>query len=162
MTSSSYPTRRTQRLEGYDYAQAGAYFVTLSLQERHPLLGRLERDTVHLSPPGMMMSGEWEALPERCPDVAVDVGIVMPDHVHGILVIGDGSLSLPEVVRTFKSRTTWLYSHGVKEQGWPRYHGVLWQRGYFDRVVRDEVELQRFREYIVTNPLRSFLRQQAR
>jgi putative transposase len=160
MTSSSYPTRHSLRLQGYDYAQVGAYFVTVCIQHRLPLLGQLHDDAVHRSAAGTMLAHEWEALPDTHAGIEIDTVIVMPDHLHGILVLDAGSPSLSEVMRRFKSRTTWLYARGVNDEGWPRYQGSLWQSGYVDRVVRDEDELNRIRDYIVTNPRRAYLRRQ--
>jgi REP element-mobilizing transposase RayT len=65
-------------------------------------------------------------------------------------------LSLPDVVHRFKTLTTYRYGEGVKTKGWPRYRERLWQRNYYERVVRNEAELAKFRSYIEVNPARWF------
>ena len=105
----------------------------------------------------------------------------MPNHVHGIIVLGgvasnglpeeppspsptigiqspresNGSTaSLPEVVHRFKSITTKQYAEGTKKFGWPQFAGRLWQRNYYEHIIRDEDEWNRAREYIMNNPIR--------
>jgi REP element-mobilizing transposase RayT len=179
-----HPSRRRQRrsirLRGYDYARAGAYFVTVCVQDRECLLGQIVEDEMRLSEAGQMVQSVWDELPERYPGVDVDQFVVMPNHVHGIMVLtgivgapprgcpddamGDnwdgqargpaptGGLSLPDVVHRFKSFTTAQYRHGVKNQGWTPFPGRLWQRNYYEHVVRNDDELGRIRQYIADNP----------
>lgn len=115
-----------------------------------------------------MVVSEWEALVERFPHVDLDAFVAMPNHIHGILLLKDFELSadqikaradrsfpgMGDIVGAFKSRTTVLYARGVRDNGWPAFHGRLWQRNYFEHIIRDEVSLQKLREYIVNNPLR--------
>ena len=107
---------------------------------------------------GQMVRAVWDAIPERYESVAVDEFIVMPEHLHGIITLpgagGPSSLSLPQVVQRFKSLTTTRYREAVSSSGWPPYRGSLWQRNYYEHVVRDEAELNRIRQYIRENPLR--------
>jgi REP element-mobilizing transposase RayT len=162
-----YPTRRSTRLRGYDYAQAGAYFVTLCVAGRLSLLGQVTAGEIHLSPAGTMVAEVWSGLDRHYP-VGVDAFVVMPTHVHGILVLGedcdgDGlrhgstapapSLSLSTLVQRFKTFTQHEYGRGVASQGWPRYSGRLWQQRFYDHVVRSERDLAAIREYIANNPL---------
>jgi REP element-mobilizing transposase RayT len=113
---------------------------------------------MHESPPGQMIRTVSEAIPERYEGVGVDDFVVMPDHNHGIIILtgagGPSSLSLPQVVQRFKSLTTTRYRDGMMSSGWPPYHGSLWQRNYFEHVVRDEAELNRIQQYIRENALR--------
>jgi REP element-mobilizing transposase RayT len=105
-----------------------------------------------------MIHAIWEAIPEHYAGVEVDEFVVMPDHLHGIIILtGTGSsslLSLPQVVQRFKSLTTTRYRQAVASSGWPPYHGSHWQRNYCEHVVRDEAELNRIRQYIRENAAR--------
>ena len=87
---TSYPSRRTPRLRDYDYSQAGAYSLTLCTELRLPLLGQITNGEMHLSAAGTMVATVWSTLDQYYP-VGVDAFVVMPNHVHGILVLGEGA-----------------------------------------------------------------------
>lgn len=179
--------RRSVRLKGYDYSQAGAYFITICAQDRACLFGDVVDGEMRLNEAGRMVLDEWHALPNRFPNVDLDAFFVMPNHVHRIIVIthadsvgaglvGAGLVPAPvpmatphgatqngattrfaptvgDVVKAFKSTTTVLYIRGVKQSGWPSFHGRVWQRNYYEHIIRDEESLNRIREYIHNNPL---------
>jgi REP element-mobilizing transposase RayT len=141
--------RKRLRLPGFDYARPGTTFVTICVEPRRPLLGRVAHGTVVLSPIGEIVQRQLDALDARFATVELDSAIVMPDHLHALVVVRDTSgPSISDVVRVFKS----LAARAVYEQrgGWV----PLWQRSFHDHVVRDEDDLGRCREYIVTNPAR--------
>ena len=163
--------RRSIRLRGYDYAQAGAYFVTICTQNRECMFGDVVEGQIALADPGRMVESAWRDLPEHYPGVALDEFVVMPNHLHGIIIlVGAGpracpdkprqpqgvapTLSLPDVVHRFKSLTTARYRREVRECGWQPFADRLWQRNYYEHVVRDAGELDRVRQYIAENPLR--------
>ena len=150
--------RTNLRLPGYEYQQPGAYFITVCLLDRLPLLGEIVDGTMRESPAGQMVRAVWDAIPDHYQGVEVDEFIAMPDHLHGIIILagagGPSSLSLSQVVQRFKSLTTTRYREAVVSSGWPPYHGSLWQRNYYEHVVRNEFELNRIRQYIRENPLR--------
>ena len=79
--------RRSIRLKGYDYSQAGAYYITVCVQDRACLFGEVGGDVMHLNDAGRMVLAEWDALPARFPAVELDAFVVMPNHVHGIFVM---------------------------------------------------------------------------
>ena len=81
--------RRSIRLPGYDYAQVGAYFVTICAQQRLCLFGDIVDDEVRLNESGQMIERWWVGLPTKFPNVALDQSVVMPNHVHGIIIIVD-------------------------------------------------------------------------
>ena len=255
--------RKSVRLRGYDYSQAGAYFVTIVTQGRECLFGDVVGDTMQLNGAGRLARAAWEGLPRRFPGIGLDVFVVMPNHVHGIIVIdesvgaslvgaqdgddagmsergratmgiggmerattrvaptgsgdaacegadvfdesvgaslvgaqggddagmsergraatGDGGMerattriaptgcgddigererattrvapTLGDVVGAYKSIVTVEYARGVRANGWRRFRGRLWQRNYYEHVIRDEREFHLAREYIVNNPL---------
>jgi putative transposase len=172
--------RRSIRLPGYDYTRAGAYFVTVCVADRLCLLGEVVEEGVALSPAGQMVADRWRALPERFDLVEVDEFVVMPNHLHGILVLQDpvvgaglvpalpeirrnamgaraptrGAPTLGDAVGAFKSLTTVNYSRGVRGYGWRPFERRLWQRGYWERVLRNGRKLDFARRYIRENPLR--------
>lgn len=163
--------RRSIRLQGYDYARNGAYFVTVCAQGRECLFGEIVDGEMYLNDAGRMVAKWWMELPERFPDVVLDEYVVMPNHFHGILVFVGAALrgrpdaeteghphrgapTLGDVVDWFKTMTTNAYIRGVKMSDWPPFAGRLWQRNYYERVIRDEKELDAVREYIANNPKR--------
>jgi putative transposase len=161
----SFWRRKSSRLSGYDYSQEGAYFVTVCVQGRQDLLGTIIDATTRLSPAGHMIGKWWSELERKFPSVKIDpYHVVMPNHFHGILfnsaTIASGAKGghagppLQKIVQWFKTMTTNEYIHGVKEHGWPSFKGNLWQRSFYDHVIRDEASLNRIREYIANNPLR--------
>ena len=79
--------RRSIRLKGYDYTRAGAYFVTICTQDRACLFGNVYEGAMHWNAAGNMIQDEWDALPDRFPTLDLDTCIVMPNHLHGILVL---------------------------------------------------------------------------
>ena len=281
--------RRSIRLKGYDYSQAGAYFITICTQDRACLFGKVVNGEMRLNDAGRMVLAEWNRLPERFPHLVLDAFVVMPNHVHGIVVItnpatddtattaptivGTGLVPVPnagtmgavpdagtmgaapdtgamgaapdagtmgaapnagamgaapdagmmgavpnagtmgaapnagalgaapnagtmgaapdagamgaapdagmmcavpddgattrvaptvgdivaptvgDIVGAFKSRVTVEYIRGVKTSGWPPFRGRLWQRNYYEHIIRNERALERIRDYILTNPL---------
>jgi putative transposase len=163
-------TRRSFRLSGYDYAQAGVYFVTICTQDRACLFGDIAADHMHLNDIGQMVAETWAAIPARFPDIEIDEFVVMPNHIHGIVVLqevaaatGSGAQSkidarssptLGEIVAAFKSGVTVEYIRGVKSRGWPRFRERLWQRNYYEHVLRNEASLSRVRRYMDENPAR--------
>jgi len=150
--------RRSIRLQGYDYSRAGAYFITICTQNRECLFGDIVDGKMVLNPAGDMIQTVWDEIPFHYPGIEIDEFAVMPNHVHGIIVIvaptgNTGSLSLGDIMHRFKTMTTKRYADGVKQSGWRRFSGKLWQRNYWEHIVRNDMELGRIREYICTNPI---------
>ena len=151
--------RRSIRLKGYDYAQSGAYFVTIVTQGRIPLFGEIMDGEMLFNVTGQSIADAWEWLATRYPHVALDGYVVMPNHLHGIVVIADtgrgGSRTAPtgrkplgRLVAAFKTVTTKQLN---LVQGTPGQ--LLWQRNFYERVIRNEDEMDRVREYIIDNPM---------
>jgi REP element-mobilizing transposase RayT len=191
--------RRSIRLQGYDYSQIGAYFVTICAHHWVCLFGDIVDGEMRLSDAGRVVEATWEGLPSQYPGVALDVFVIMPNHFHGIMVIDcipnrssvgaqfiapsppriaspadedainrapttgalidEGAInrapttdmlnrspSLGEIVRGFKARTTRILHRDL---------GILhvWQRNYYEHVIRDDASLSRIREYITNNPV---------
>jgi len=150
--SAKMSARKNPRLPGYDYSQAGAYFVTICTKNRKWFLGEIRKGVMRPSKAGKMVLSVWQKLPDRFPNMSIDEHIVMPNHLHGVVIIGDNqddasAASLGAMVRAFKALTaSKIRSDGEADFGW--------QRNYFEHVVREERSSNRIREYIQTNPLR--------
>jgi putative transposase len=158
------------RLEGFDYTQPGAYFLSICTERNERLFGSVMNGHVILSEAGVIAQQEWTRTAEVRDNVKLDAFVIMPNHIHGILLLADtvaGTAgtqrraptresfarpvpwSIPTVVRMFKASVT----HRVR-QALGRPDMTVWQRGYYERVVRGDNDLQRAREYILNNPLR--------
>ena len=244
--------RRSLRLQAYDYAQTGAYFVSITVQQRLCLFGEISDERMCLNEAGRMVSRIWEKLPQRFPKIQTDAFVVMPNHLHGIILIdwspptdsttapaanqGAGTpvgaprvgaqppdpaatgqspvgaplvgareqdavaacqppveaplvgareqdavaacqppegaplvgargqdaadsttptrVRLGDVIGAYKSLTTVNYIRGVKARNWQPFPKRLWQRNYYEHVVRSDESLLKIREYILYNPSR--------
>jgi len=145
------------------------------MQGRECLFGDVVDDEMRMNDAGRMVESVWNELPGRYPGVTVEAYVVMPNHFHGIVVLvnepvgagpracpdfwaeghpqgGAPTLSLFDVVHRFKSLTTARYRHGVKQADWPPFPDRLWQRNYYERVIRNEQEWQQAGQYIIDNP----------
>jgi len=162
----SLPQRKRLRLKDYDYSSEGFYFVTVCAQDRQCLFGEIvgagpcAGPKMALNDIGSMVASVWQEIPDHYPGVQIDEFVMMPNHIHGIIMlIADGrprgdapTLGLSDVIHRFKSLTTARYRHGVKQHNWQLFPGKLWQRGYHERIIRDDDELNRTRQYITDNP----------
>jgi|GEM_PF-899802 len=146
---------RSIRLKGYDYKQAGAYFVTICTQDRVCLFGDVVDGQMRLNREGRVVETVWHEIPNHYPHVQLEAFVVMPNHVHGIIVIvGAGFKPAPttkhglsEIVRAFKT----FSSRRINEMRNTR--GVaVWQRNFYEHIIRNEGSLHRIREYIQNNP----------
>jgi REP element-mobilizing transposase RayT len=150
--------RRSIRLRGYDYTKTGAYFVTLVAQDRECLFGEVRNGEMHLSPAGRMIVRTWCEIPQHYPCVRTESFVLMPNHLHGVIILrpddSDNPLSLGNVIQRFKTLTTRRYIDGVYNEGWEPFNKRLWQRNYYERIIRNEAEWHAIRQYIANNPYR--------
>jgi len=155
--------RRSIRLKDYDYSNAGAYFVTICAHKRRCLFGEMIKGDVKLNQYGRLVEFEWGETAELRDNVALDASVIMPNHVHGIVFItGRGvlqyaptksqfrspSLTIGAIIRGFKSAATKRINETRHMPGAP-----VWQRNYYEHIIRDEKKLKKTREYIINNPL---------
>jgi putative transposase len=134
-----YPTRKRQRLRDFDYSSPGFYFVTICTAGRAVrLVGAVET----------LIRDEMLALSVRFPGAILDEHVVMTDHVHLILQLNGATVPLPRIIQAFKSLTTIASARMLRMSGLR-----IWQRGYYDRVIRSDEELLALRQYIRNNPL---------
>lgn len=180
------PQRRSIRLRDYDYREAGAYFVTICTQDRSNVFGTIIDGAVRLNPIGDIVGTYWESLPSHFPSIELDAWVVMPNHLHGIVVlsepnctatlplrraVGTQSGSLGAIIQNFKSVTsrrikaaarcaaeTSADLRGVLAAGsvadYSHQRSTIWQRNYYEHIIRSEADLDRIREYIADNPAR--------
>ena len=208
--------RRSIRLKGYDYTQAGLYFITICCHRRgNPSwlpLGKIENGVMILNDAGRMVETEWMHLKSRFPNIELHEYVIMPNHFHGILEIVGATLvvaqnntaigvspmniqnndtenenhlenknhtendnhaendndtenikgrpqgpaptvkTIGDMMDAFKSITTVEYIRGVKTLGWQPFDGKLWQRNYYEHIIRNEQSYQTISEYIINNP----------
>jgi len=204
--------RRSIRLKGYDYSQAGAYFITLCTHNREHLFGEVVSGNMILNEYGKVASNEWAKTPEIRPHVALDVFVIMPNHMHGIIIInGRGESHSPHNVDPpytanigeshsphninppYTANTGELHSPGLdlpgntnqsdpankgecdspprspsntigamvrgyksavtKQINLLRPGGIIWQRNYYEHIIRNEQAYQTISGYIINNPL---------
>jgi REP element-mobilizing transposase RayT len=163
--------RRSIRLHDFDYASSAAYFVTICAQGREFLFGTVVDGEMIENDAGRMVGRWWNELANKFSAVEPDTFVLMPDHCHGIIFLVGADLCvrpdllenksgahtgapLPTIIQWFKTMSTNEYINNVATSRWPPFPGRLWQRNYFERVIRNDVELDKFRDYILTNPAR--------
>lgn len=147
--------RRSIRLKEYDYSAIGAYFVTICAFQRECLFGDVVNGEMRLNECGMIIQDTWDDLPKHYSHVELDQFVIMPNHVHGIVVLNPVTETsskrhgFPEIVRAFKSFSAKHINQLRDNPGCP-----VWQRNYFERVMRNDTDLSKAREYIVNNPIK--------
>ena len=157
--------RRSVRLREFDYSSVGGYFVTTCVQNRECLFGDVLDGVMVLNDAGRLVESVWEGLIERFSSIKLDAFVVMPNHVHFIVNIaepagkneaahgnraGQGRApTLDRIVGAFKSISAARINRLLSRAGRP-----LWQRNYYERVIRNEPELHALRDYIIYNPLK--------
>ena len=181
--------RKSIRLKGYDYSQAGLYFITICTQNRLCLFGEIEKGEMVLNDAGMMIKTVWHEIPAYYHKFNIRGFVVLPNHIHGIIQIMNKSdhvgagpracpinewqqtngqprkrigqpqgvaptMSLSDIVHRFKTLTTKRYTDGVNNNDWPRFNKKLWQRNYYEHIIRGEKTYYQISEYIQTNPLK--------
>ena len=200
--------RRSIRLKGYDYSQAGLYFITICVKDRACLFGKIVNDEMVLNDAGRMVEKWYFELENKFPNVKCHEMVVMPNHFHCIVenvdtVVGadlrvcpknatvEPTTVKPTTVRTihgqtihgvtrtpgktnpttteptmgehvgsplhrtvqwFKTMSTNEYIRGVKQLGWTPFNGKLWQRNYWENIIRSEQSYHRISNYIINNP----------
>ncbi|MGB6836408.1 MAG: transposase [Dehalococcoidia bacterium] len=176
MTYSPPPHhRRSIRLPAYDYAQPGAYFLTVVTHQRQCLFGEVVDGQVLVSAYGEAVGQEWLRSTQIRREIQLDAFVVMPNHIHGIVIIDGQTVgahgrappghappgrappgraplhrsarSLGSFIAGFKSAVTKRINEMRRTPGLP-----VWQRNYYERVIRNEEELRQIRQYIIDNP----------
>jgi len=185
--------RRSIRLKGYDYSQAGFYFITICTRYRRHMFGEINNGEMIINDAGLMIEKWWNKLVSKYINIELHEKIVMPNHFHAILQItnkiptpvgadprvcpiatrnkniggehiggehiggehiGGEHVGSPlhAMVQWFKTMSTNEYIHNVKRNDWCRFDKKLWQRGYYEHVIRDDNTLCQISKYIQMNP----------
>ena len=137
--------RKRMRLRDFDYTSEGAYFLTLCLQKKLSLFENHRAKE---------MVEKWIVeIENKYENVTVDCYVVMEDHVHLILFITEGNqISLSEIMKWFKTMTTNEYIRGVRDGVYEPFEKKLWQRSFYDHIIRNDEDLNEKREYTMNNP----------
>jgi len=169
--------RRSVRLRGYDYASTGMYFVTICAHDRGEIFGHIVgvdgvgasgRSPLQLNAFGMIVEDEWIKSAKIRREIVLDQYIIMPDHMHGIVIINNDGLGRGEqplaptmITPGMKSKSIGAMVAGFKSIVTKRINGLrntpgvpVWQRNYYEHIIRDERDLNCIREYISNNPMR--------
>jgi len=167
--------RKSIRLKDYDYSSIGEYFVTICTKDKECYFGDVEDENVQISGIGRIARDVWLEIEQKFNGVALDEFVFMPNHLNGILTIRNRRRGLINQTPTNKTRTVqknvheWVLmknpnqtlgkiirffkakaSKLIRDSG---FHNFAWQRNYYERIVRDEKELNRIRRYVIDNPL---------
>ncbi|NMB68413.1 MAG: hypothetical protein GYA20_06600 [Chloroflexi bacterium] len=165
--------RHSIRLRGYDYTAAGAYFITICTHGRACLFGPVVDGEMRLSEIGKIAQAQWDQIPARFENVEMGPNVVMPNHMHGILIVRAGlapapgvnmrqpqgpgqpqGLPLPktvgDIVGAYKSLVVNECLKVYKSQN--RFLGKVWQRNYYEHIIRDEQSYENIAAYILNNP----------
>ena len=146
--------RRSIRLKGFDYSQKGYYFVTIAVKNKWKLFWNIVGADSYIRPNemGLMIEKSILEIPKFYPGILINEYVVMPDHIHLIIKIDGSTISLSEIIQRFKILSTNRYIDGVKNHNWPRFNKRLWQRDYYEEIIRNENELEIVKKYIRDNP----------
>ena len=159
--------RRSIRLKGYDYSQPGAYFVTICAYQRQCVFGDVVDGQMVLNQYGMVVADEWQKSSAIRREIKLDAWVIMPNHFHGIVIINNNPVgangrsplpnnrhpqmkpkSLSSLMAGFKSITTKKINILRDTPETP-----LWQRNYYEHIIRNEEAMNKIRQYIINNPL---------
>lgn len=150
--STNKRTRKTIRMPEFDYCSPGKYFVTICTFMNEPLLGKFENNRIILSGIGKIVAECWTGMERIYEGIKPETYIIMPNHFHGIISIIKQNdkesikiLGFPDVIRNFKAFTS--HEYYTKE-----FNNKLWQRGYFEHIIRDEKQQIKIERYINNNP----------
>ena len=146
--------RQSIRLKGYNYRNVGAYFITICTWDRGNLFGKVADGIMILNENGTIVENTWFDLPNHNSNIGLDAFIIIPNHAHAINPVGGGpkpapteGIPLSEIVRQLKTFSAKRINNRRNTQGTP-----VWQRNYYEHIIRDEDELNKIREYIKNNP----------
>ncbi len=152
--------RKANRLRGYDYSQDGYYFVSICTKGRKEFFGDIREAKMDLNRYGEIVNQCWRDLPRHYPNCFLDSFVIMPNHIHGIIVIDNGNVvgnglkpfpthGLPEIIRGFKTFSSRKINEEMKID-----NKFQWQKSFYDHVIRDDKSLENLRQYIMFNPLK--------
>jgi len=157
------PHRKKNRLPEYDYSQVGYYFITICTKDRECYFGKIKNGKMNLNEIGKLSRKYWKEIPKHFPFVELDEYVVMPNHIHGIIIIdNDNNVGdnhgcplqnrnmelLPKIISQYKSSVT----RQIRKQF--DYYIFAWQKSFYDHIIRNEKSLFKIQNYIIYNPLK--------
>lgn len=147
----SYRRKNSLRYKGFDYSNAGYYFVTVCTQNSKYTLSHIishgENAAVKLTEVGEIVNDVWNTLPQHYDKVKTEDFVIMPNHIHGIIVIENGSSkNLSDIIKLFKQITT----KKCREKFGSNFE--LWQRSFYDEIMESEEHYYNVKWYITCNP----------
>jgi putative transposase len=152
------PTRKPLRLQRHDYSHPGPYFVTISTHDQQGTLSTVKSGVIILTAIGEIARAAWNSLPQRFQGLVLDACVIMPNHLHAILLLApsipavnakERTYSLPDIIGAFKSISTNQANLILKRRDQP-----IWHRSYHDHIIRNSRELRNIQLYICENPIR--------
>jgi putative transposase len=154
--------RKTIRLKDYNYSLPGTYFATICVQGHECILGNILGEEMQLSPQGKIAETCWQQLPEHFPNVALDEFVCMPNHIHRIIIIQEldekfsrrGEVTSPLPLPTLGKVVAYYKYQSTKQMNaiTGNIGAKIWQRNYYEHIVRNSKELDNVRRYILGNP----------
>jgi REP element-mobilizing transposase RayT len=157
---SEKPIRKKIRLTDYNYSQNGFYFITICSHEHKPILGHIEEDKMILNDYAEKVDSLLIDMVDKQQNIILDKYVFMPNHIHMVLVVENDDLSdihesgIIEFVQEFKSKAVMIYIKGVKEGLYEPFSKKIWQRSYYDNVIRNKDTYDLIWDYIDNNPLK--------
>lgn len=141
------PARKNRRLKSYDYSSNGYYFITVCSKERQNIFGKCV---------GAPLACALTNIRNQFENVDIDEFVIMPNHIHGILIIDNraeasAAPTISQIIRSFKSKSTMEYLKYINNNNL-KNSGKIWQRSFYDHIIRNDESLNKIREYIVFNP----------
>ena len=145
-----FPVRKSVRWNQFDYSSAGAYFITICTQHKTCLFSPVGADLVS----ARMVASVFQSTIERFEGVESPISVLMPNHFHAIITFSkeDSKVTLSKIIQEFKSVSTLEYAKLVKANLAPAFDKQLWQRSFYDRVIRNDTEYSDIYNYIYNNP----------
>jgi putative transposase len=161
-------SRRSIRLKGYDYTQSNWYFITICVKNKEYVFGEIINGEMNLNGSGKIVQDEWIKSEQIRINIELDYYQIMPNHLHGIVYINKGNTDVsfivgatgpvaptatlkPNSLGSFIGQFKSVVTKRIRKNGMGNFN---WQRNYFERVIRDEEELNKIRKYIIENPLK--------
>lgn len=171
---SKFPERKRLRHKDFDYSNPGYYFITICSEDKEEIFGRIEKGKMILSESGRIVYKCWYSIPEHFPDAELDQFQIMPDHLHGIIIInphsntdvgdayyasrknsGDAKFASPtDRTKMLLSIIIQQFKRQVTIETRSLHNKKIFQRSFYDRIIRNEKELYNIRKYIIDNPMR--------
>ncbi len=166
--------RRPNRLSEFDYSTPGYYFITICVKEFKPLFGRIRNEEILLNEVGKIASKNWKNIPMHFDSCEIDEFIVMPNHIHGIIVLTELGINenffnvesrfVNQSVGTrhalslrrnnYLSKVVGSYKSSISKEAHDFGYEFTWQRSFYDHIIRNEKDLYSVRKYIKQNPLK--------